>query len=67
MSKKITFAISPEGKITADYNGFVGTTCFEESTKLIEKTGKLGVDTENQVIKAKESTGKVAIHEKIKH
>ncbi len=67
MNKKITFAISPEGKITADYEGFQGTACFEESTKLIENTAKLGVDTENQVVKAKDSVGKVAIHEKIEH
>lgn len=67
MSQKITFAISPEGKIIADYDGFVGTMCFEESAKLIEHTGKLGVDTEKQEVKAKESVGKVAIHEKVKH
>ena len=67
MSKQITLVISKEGKIIADYDGFHGTVCFEESAKLVEYTAKLGVETEQKETKAKESVGKVAIHEKTKH
>lgn len=66
MTQTITLVVSKDGKVTADYEGFQGTTCFEESGKLLEGVAKLGVKSQQKDVRAKAQVGKVGIHDKQK-
>ncbi len=43
--KEIIIKVSKDGKVSVDFNGFVGKECFAERTRLEEILRRLGIDT----------------------
>lgn len=54
--KQITIVKDKKGNITVDFDGFAGSTCFEEAQKLIKRLKELGVNIEDLTYFPKEDS-----------
>ena len=53
MAKKIAVALSNDGRLLTDFDGFVGDDCLEEAERLRQELTKLGIKLEDVVLKRK--------------
>ena len=51
--KKITVVIDEKGKVTVDFQGFIGQSCFIEHSHIIEFLKSLGIDYKDVKVQVK--------------
>lgn len=54
--RRIIIGIDDKGKISTDFDGFAGPSCFEEARKLASRLKELGVDINVQNLQPKQDS-----------
>ena len=64
---KINIVVDPSGKIYIDFNGFAGSTCYQEHEKLTQLLAKFGIEEVAEQVQPKEETkAEVKEHAEVK-